>query len=60
VGGEERVLERGLRWINLGLWRQEYGTWAVGLVVVREVVPNSSDPTCQVTLTDIQVFGYGY
>jgi hypothetical protein len=32
----------------------------LGLAVVREVVPNSSDPTCQVTLTDIRVFGYGY
>jgi hypothetical protein len=29
-------------------------------IMVREVVPNSSDPTCQVTLTDIRIFGYGY
>jgi hypothetical protein len=28
-------------------------TTGLGLAVVREVVPNSSDPTCQVTLTDI-------
>jgi hypothetical protein len=32
----------------------------LGLAVVREVVPNSSDPTCQVTLMDIRVFKYGY
>jgi hypothetical protein len=32
----------------------------LGLAVVREVVPNSSDPTCQVTLTDIRIFRYGY
>jgi hypothetical protein len=28
----------------------------LGLAVVREVVTNSSDPTCQVTLTDIRVW----
>jgi hypothetical protein len=32
----------------------------LGLAVVREVVTNSNDPTCQVTLTDIRVFGYVY
>jgi hypothetical protein len=28
----------------------------LGLAVALEVVPNSSDPTCQVTLTDIRVW----
>jgi hypothetical protein len=32
----------------------------LGLAMVCEMVSNSSDPTCQVTLTDIRVFGYGY
>jgi hypothetical protein len=36
--------------------RDRRAATGLGLAVVREVVPNSSDPTCQVTLTDIRVW----
>jgi hypothetical protein len=48
---------------TIGEARRSGDGWAatgLGLAMVREVVPNSSDPTCKVPLMDIWVFGYGY